>query len=402
MNSMRSRFCSVLNIASFLGMLIVRSAAEPYIPQNPQEPLERLRSTPLDPTGRELRELRHRLAGEPKNLELAAQFVRLCLERGRAEADPRFVGRAQSALAPWWSSLTPPAEVLVLRATIKQSQHDFDDALNDLNLAVRTAPGNAQAWLTRASVLTVLARYDEARKSCVPLVGRAPELIAVTAVANIAVLTGDARRGCEMLTQTLERNRAAGRAERLWAWTLLAETSARLGRWTAAQDQFQQAFDLGQRDAYLLGAYADFLLDWGHPKEAVALLQDETRADGLLLRLALAEDKLEPRPKTLSDHVASLRARFEASHLRGDFIHQREEARFALHLLHQSGEALRLARQNWQVQREPADARILLEAGLAQRDLAAMQTVLEFIQTNHLEDVQLQRLVQQASGLAVK
>ena len=39
-------------------------------------------------------------------------------------------------------------------------------------------------------------------------------------------------------------------------------------------------------------------------------------------------------------HLASLQARFEAGHLRGDFVHQREEARYTLELLHQPAAAL--------------------------------------------------------------
>jgi hypothetical protein len=58
-------------------------------------------------------------------------------------------------------------------------------------------------------------------------------------------------------------------------------------------------------------------------------------------------------------------ARFEAARLRGDTVHQREEARFALVVERDPARALRLAQQNWLIQREPADARILLEAAVA-------------------------------------
>ena len=59
---------------------------------------------------------------------------------------------------------------------------------------------------------------------------------------------------------------------------------------------FKQALALGRRDPYLLGAYADLLLDQGRAREAAELLKNENRADGLLLRLALAESMLTPRP----------------------------------------------------------------------------------------------------------
>ena len=68
----------------------------------------------------------------------------------------------------------------------------------------------------------------------------------------------------------------------------------------------------------------------------------------------------------------------------------REEARFTLHLLHAPQEALKLARENWQVQKEPADLRILLEAALAAHDNTAVDEVKEWLGNSGLEDVQLQ------------
>jgi len=75
--------------------------------------------------------------------------------------------------------------------------------------------------------------------------------------------------------------------------------------------------------------------------------------------------------------IAALKARFDAARLRGDSVHRREEARLALRLLKQPPRALQLARANWRVQKEPADARILLEAARAAhdvREVAALRT----------------------------
>ena len=215
-------------------------------------------------------------------------------------------------------------------------------------------------------------------------------------------MNGDAERSCRLLGATLDRSASARPADKLWALTVLAETSARIGSADEAGRYFATALALGQRDAYLLGAYADFLLDQGRAPEVAALLKDETRADGLLLRLALAEAALHPRPSSLDTHVAMLRARFDANRLRGDQVHQREEARFTLELMRQPREALRLAQANWQVQREPADARVLFAAAVAANDPLAAEPAREFVRTNHLQDVQLARLEQSLAALAAK
>ena len=81
-----------------------------------------------------------------------------------------------------------------------------------------------------------------------------------------------------------------------------------------------------------------------------------------------------------------LATRFDASHLRGDTVHRREEARFRLGLQHDAAAALTLARANWDVQREPWDVRILLESALAASDPAAAKPALSFLDEHHLED----------------
>ncbi len=54
--------------------------------------------------------------------------------------------------------------------------------------------------------------------------------------------------------------------------------------------------------------------------------------------------------------------------------------------------ALRLARENWKVQRELADARLVLQAAGAARDPGAAIDVLRFIETTGLADVRLKAL----------
>ena len=385
-----------LLLAAVFMAISVRS--EPFLPKDGSQVLETLRSTAFDPADHEIRALRARLAAEPANLTLACQLARLCIERSRSEADPRYLGRAQAALTAWWELPAPPADVLVLRATIKQSQHDFINALADLDLACKANPRNPQVWLTRATILTVLGDYAGARKTCLHLAQLAPGIIALTAAANVTSLNGEAERTCASLSGILEGNTTASVSEKIWALTVLAEALERLDRPSQAESDFKKALALGRRDPYLLGAYADLLLDQSRAAEAAELLKNENRADGLLLRLALAESGLRPRPATCDAHVAALRARFEAGHLRGDFVHQREESRFELHLLGHPAEALRLAQANWQVQHEPADLRILLESALGAGVPGAAQPALDFIRTNRLEDAQLTKLARQFKG----
>ena len=119
--------------------------------------------------------------------------------------------------------------------------------------------------------------------------------------------------------------------------------------------------------------------------------------DGLLLRLTEAEDTLK-RPAAKA-HIQTLDDRFAAAKLRGDTTHQAEEARFHLHLRHDPKEALRLAVANYQVQKEPRDARIVLESALADRNPAAAQPVLDWLQTSGFEDPTLRALAKKVQQL---
>ena len=368
------------------------TSGEPFLPQNDEQVLERLSVKAADSAAREIRALRASLLRDPQNVDVAVSLATKLIEQSRSDGDPRFLGQAQAVLVPWLSHSTPPSSTLLLRAMIRQHAHEFDLALADLDTVLSLQPANAQAWLTKASIYQVQGRYEDARRACQPLLRLAGRHIALTCSSDIAGLTGQATASREMLTGSLKRSGISVR-ERLWILTILAEMTARTGNASAAEKHFLDARSLGVKDHYLLGAYADFLLDHGRATEVITLLQHETRADGLLLRLTLAEQALHlPVAK---DHTAELAARFAAGRERGTRVHVREEARFTLGLLHDSQTALTLAQTNWAIQKEPWDARLLLESALAVGSRNAARPVIDWLHTNHVEDRGLQQLVAQ-------
>jgi tetratricopeptide (TPR) repeat protein len=319
---------------------------------------------------------------------LAARYIK----QGRSEGDPRFLGQAQATLALWWNEPSPPPAALLLRATIRQNAHDFDQALADLDQLLTLQPTNAQAWLTKASILQVQARYDEARRACQRLARLAAPHVLVGCLSDIGGMTGQSVKSKDLLRQALSDSALSGR-ERIWIATIQAEIATRTGAIEEAEQSFAEAFKTGIKDQYLLGAYADFLLDQGRYRDVVSLVQHETKSDGLLLRLALAEQALDL--PWFQNHKAELASRFTASRERGTATHVREEARFTLMLQHDAQQALPLAQDNWNVQREPADARILLQCAIEAKNSAAAQPVIEWLRTNHVEDLRLKALAKQ-------
>ncbi len=359
------------------------AAATPYIPTDGNKVVDRL-PTRTDPVQRELRAMRAAAAANPTDVRSAAMLARRYIEQARIEGDPRYLGYAQAALAPWWNQAAPPNAVLVLRATLRQSTHHFKEALEDLNLVVRNDSENAQAWITRATVLTLTGDFAGATASCSRLYSRAPELVVQTCLSGVGNISGSARASYDKLVQTLARHPDEQPGIRIWTITLLAEMAARLGETAAAQNWFKQAMAFEEPDSYLLAAYADFLLDQKRAPEVVRLLKDKTRIDSLLLRYAIAL-KATGSADAGRERDA-LTQRFDAAILRGDTVHQREQARYELALRNDPRAAVRLAKLNWAVQKEPADLRILAECAAASGDAEATELVRQWLAKSKLED----------------
>jgi tetratricopeptide (TPR) repeat protein len=371
-------------LAGLVLFLIANSVfSKPYIPASDREILERLPYKSSDAIQLEIRKMSQALREVPGNAELAARLARRHIEQGRATSDPRFFGYARAALSYWWDANDAPVEILVLRATLHQNQHRFDQALADLNLALKRAPQHGQARLTKAVVLQVRGEFDAALQECRALGLRAELIVTTTCIASVQSLNGDLAGSYTRLISMSKQMPSQSPALRAWVLSYLADMAARLGQWQTAESHYREALATDGTDAFLLGAYADMLLDRKRPTEVIKLLRGQERADGLLLRLALAQRASgDAQWQESRDQLA---ARFAAAKLRNDRVHLREEARFTLHLLDQPSAALALARENWAIQKEPADARLVLEAAESAKSPIASKQVRDWMEKTRFE-----------------
>jgi hypothetical protein len=384
-------------VASILFCSATTAFATAHVPKSDATVLERLPFKPNDPVARELANMRAELQRNPRNLEVAVKLAGRYYGMVGEEGDPRYLGYAQAALAPWWELPEPPIDVQVLRASLLQFRHDFAGAFADLDRVLERDPRNAQARVLRAIIAIVQARYEAARADCRALNNLTSDLIVIGCEAMVDGLTGKAVSAYTTLNTAFSKAKNLPAGEQLWVLTRLAELSQRLGKTAVTEAHFKQALALGITDTFLLAAYSDFLLDQKRPAEVVALLKDKTRSDGLLLRLLFAERSLNlPMAK---EREAILTARYLAAQLRGDTVHQQEEARFSLQVLGNPKKALALAQENWKVQLEPRDARIFLEAALALKDPDSAQPVLQWLDSSKIEDNNLISLGQKLKAV---
>jgi hypothetical protein len=178
---------------------------------------------------------------------------------------------------------------------------------------------------------------------------------------------------------------------RRFAVSVLADIAAGLGRRDAADRLLADAATMGRPDVPLLVATADHLLDTDRPAEVLPLLDGKGDADAIVLRRAIAARRIGDR--RLGEWTRILSERFAAAKTAGNTLHLREEARFRFEVEDDAATALMLAIENWRVQKETADARLLLEAAAVVGDPAAAADVLRFVRNGQWVDARLTPLL---------
>jgi tetratricopeptide (TPR) repeat protein len=365
-----------LACAALIGMAAVTgAAATPYIPSSDAQVLAELPAGATHASAPA-----HQQAAA--RLDVALPLAQFYISQARATGDLRFLGYAESALMQWRGRLPVVPAVLVLDATILQSRHSFDAALSELDQALKAQPNDSQAWLTRATVLRVLGRYNEASASCVHLLNADP-VIAELCTQGVRGASGhlsSAYNAVVALPQETLSN-----AARAWRYSELGEMAVSRGEDDSAAHWFLEGLRLAPDDVYTRAAYADLLLRERRPHEVVPLLNGYESMEPMLLRIAIAQRQLnDPR---LEQTQALLTSAFSVEEQRGEAVHRREQARFLLEVVQDPTAALRAAQENWRVQREPADVLILLRAAKAAQRPDAAAPAVQFVRQHGTEDV---------------
>ena len=397
MNTPLARSLVVALIAIGLGG---PSGAAPYTPRDDQTVVTTLPGT--SEARRQARQLARQvqaLGRSPAAQPAALQQARAAIDRFRRDGDPREIGVAQAALAPWWTQAAPPPAVRLLRASIRQTQHEFGPALVDLDALIASPQVplalQAQAELIRLNLLQAQGRLDDARLGCERLgsvryaaLGDGVRLPAAVCAAELASLMGDEGRGARALAALAAQvTPQSDPGTAAWLALVQGELAERRGD-PAALGLFERALQL-QPEAYTRAALADWLLDHQRHAEVLRLTEGplEDLPDSVLLRRAIALKRLDdPRAPAAADLLGQ---RLDATRARGDTSHLREQARYLLELRAQPQAALPLALANWAVQKEPADARLLLDCARAAGQPQAAQDVVRHLRVHQQRDARL-------------
>lgn len=333
--------------------------------------------------------LPERVSAAPATPQAAAATARRWITLSRETADPRYLGRAQAALARWWGQADAPADLLVLQATVEQGRHEFSAARATLERALQTNPAQVQGWLTLATLERVAARYEAAEAACRNVARHGAALYATACLLETRSLQGQhdaARNGFTALRQQV----AGNAAQRAWIGSLLAESEERAGRDDAADAAYRRSL-ADAPDGYTALAYADQLLRRNRASAALEVLRHQPDSDSVLLRRAQALRLMGDA--AWQPLVRDLEARFAAIAARGEGMgaHARERALMALWLQGQPAAAWKAARTNLALQKEPLDWWLALQTSEQSGDAAAHQAVRQALQQAGLQDLRLAR-----------
>lgn len=364
--------------ALLLAAQITSVRASPYIPANDAQVLAEL------PAGARHASVPSRELTASR-LDVALPLAQFDISRARATGDLRFLGYAEAILAPWMTQPDVAPQVLVLHATILQSRHAFDASLAELDRALEKRPGDAQGWLTRATVLRVLGRYDAALTSCEHLAVAADPAITTLCKQSVLGLTGHLTTAYAAIV-ALSPQELPPEA-RAWRYSELGEMAERLADDAAAEHWFREGLAVSPQDFYIRLAYADLLLRHRRAGDTLQLLAGYESMEPMLLRAAIAHRQLQDGASTQAE--ALLSSAFEVETRRGDAVHRREQARFLLDVDRQPAAALAAALENWKVQREPDDILMLLRSAQAAHQAPAAAAALQFLRHTGLEDSRL-------------
>lgn len=369
------------------------SEAAPITPPSDQVVVEKLPSRSQFSELRLIERLRRQLQLAPNDDALALELVRAYFKGAMAIGDPRLIGYAQALLNRQFSAHQRDPQWWFVAGLLKQYGHDFSGALDDFSQTLKLMPGHAEAISWIAALYMVKGEYAKALQYCQRLEGLTDPL-SYSGCRNFALAgRGQLRAAYQALRADYQRYPNADPELKLWILVRLGEMAERLGAVTEAEHHYQEALRLAVNDQYLLAAYTDFLLTQQRSAEVVQLLKSWEASDVLLLRLAIAANRI--KDPTATRYQGMLKNRFDEAGKRGERLHEQEEARFWLLLENDPTEALIRALHNYQerFQREPRDVEMLLLAALAAKDKTAAQPVLRWLEENQFEDARLQPLL---------
>ncbi|WP_372845055.1 tetratricopeptide repeat protein, partial [Psychrobacter sp.] len=279
----------------------------------------------------------------------------------------------------------PDVETLMLRARALQADHKFSKAKAQLQQILSKEPTHADALLTLSSLLVVQGQFDEAMSYCTKLDDASLRVYQLACMAQVQSMTGQLTQAKQTLSGLANLAPGLDASTARWIYLIQADAALRSKDVPLANQVFNV---MDTQTVPALMAHADWLLKQGEYEKTRLLLQDHTDKDALLLKLITAQMQLgDPNAQK---NLALMKERINVWKIREENAHMREQATYAL-LANQIDQALLLARENWQQQRETADIVIYATAAIKAGSKKDIELLRQFMTDTQFEYPALER-----------
>ena len=273
------------------------------------------------------------------------------------------------------------------KAEIQQYFHQFDEAVSTLS-GNRHDPATS---LMRAGIYFTQGKMTLAQQECKNIFGKVDNLLAITCMAQANSLLGELDKGYQVLTAAIKHVNTDDKQSLAWAYVTLAEMSERRFDRETAKLYYLKALKLNKNDHPSRIAYADLLLEEKKYRQVLSLTKDYLQNDLVMLRYVRALN-IQGDPTT-SDHFCELKRRVLNYTAKNKHLHYDLLAEYYLYFSDNFEYSLQWAKQHWQQQKTPRDARLLARVAIKAVDSDSLDKISQWRTTYHVEDKGYDRLL---------
>lgn len=245
------------------------------------------------------------------------------------------------------------AEYWYYTARVLEHQHQFSSALQALDQALSLDAKFASAWLMKSNVLLLMGQNEQAKKTCLSLMGLANIDLVLACSLQTAEGQEQVQQAYKQLNPIIKRIQQGSDnldASNLWLVQVAADMAMQLGLNQQAAD-WLNTFALERSPISYMSQWADVQLALGQylnvlNKLGAIVQQAAYQDDALLMRLAMAEINLKQNLNNANIWQLAAKDRVTLRLQRNDTYHAADLSRFYLYIQPNPEQALYWAQKN--------------------------------------------------------
>jgi predicted Zn-dependent protease len=331
-------------------------------------------------------------------------YARAVFTLGFNEGDLRWFGSAKAAMMPWWQSSEMSADGFFMRGLVKQGFHDFEGGLQDIQKAIALNPQRAEFWSWRFALHLLLADMRAAEQVVNEMARLFGPQEAQIYRAVWLYRTGQAPDAVRMLRESIRSVDHQDASSQVWIGFHLGEAHRVAGQPDQAIKVWQQILQAQPRSHLLRLSLAELLNQQGRFAEAKAVATHKktsssaSQSSSSLTDALLVQALLASRGLGSSDEAAlagQMQARLQAQALRQESLIERPKLIYQIAYGQDLAAGLALSIENWQLQKEPPDALLFVQAALATNQARAAEQVVNWAQATGYTEPLLRQGIEQ-------